>query len=67
MQRTRRPIDLRAFALVAALVTIALAVLRGSGAIDWPWWLVLAPWWGTCVVILALLLAAIVKAAVTKR
>lgn len=30
-----------------ALVTVVFAVLRLAGAVDWPWWVVTAPLWGS--------------------
>ena len=32
---------------VFALVTVVFAVLRLAGAVDWPWWVVTAPLWGS--------------------
>ena len=32
---------------VFALVTVAFAALRLAGAVDWPWWVVTAPLWGS--------------------
>ena len=32
---------------VFALVTVVFAGLRLAGAVDWPWWVVTAPLWGS--------------------
>ena len=32
---------------VFALVTVVFAVLRLAGAVDWSWWVVTAPLWGS--------------------
>lgn len=30
-------------------LTVLFAVLKVAGAISWPWWVVLSPFWGTLV------------------
>ena len=49
-----RPADLPAGAVTGcagltafALVTVVFAVLRLAGVVDWSWWVVTAPLWGS--------------------
>ena len=44
------------------LLGIAFIVLKLCGVIDWSWWIVLAPIWGSLVLIIVILLIAFVMA-----
>ena len=52
--------------LLAAGLTIAFVVLKTTGIIAWPWWLVFAPAWGygaLVMIVMAVLIAFIAIAA----
>lgn len=49
---------------VTGLLQVALIVLKLCEVIDWSWWWVLLPIWGTAGLLVTILLAALVVAVV---
>ena len=52
---------------VTGLLQVALIVLKLCEVIDWSWWWVLTPTWGTLSLLLLILLIVVVVAVVKER
>jgi hypothetical protein len=49
------------------LLTIAFIVLKLTGYISWPWWLVLAPIWITIALVLVVLMIVVIAIIIASR
>jgi hypothetical protein len=41
---------------IPAIVLVAFVILKLTGNVSWPWWIVLSPLWGGAVVLFIILL-----------
>ena len=52
----------RATLVMVVVIALALTVLKLFGHIDWPWWHVTFPLWGSYLVVIVWLIAILIRA-----
>ena len=52
---------------ITGLLQVAFIVLKLCGVIKWSWWWVLAPTWGTIVLVLLLVLVGLILTWIAKK
>lgn len=61
------PLRIRVGAAGVAIATLALVVLRLTGVIGWPWWVVLSPAWASLLFAFLVLAAFFLAVWMSKR